>query len=213
MPSKLEGKWTLKSLLEITYRHFRSRVIYMKRDVIKSSIRIQEVRVFDGKNPGEARTKYIIKTASYPQYSPYYTGKDKRGRSIKFQRTYKHEYDTTFQLDTLSINAPVKYRCGANRKWQENVSKSKLRSKSNPKGKYLSVGDYNIVKKGINPDFYFRVEYIAHIEGCLFGKPYAIGMPDKKTNKYGIPFLSKHAVWIVKTLLAKGILKDTSIGV
>ena len=211
MASKLKGKWTIKSLLEITYRYYKNRFRFMKRDVVRSSIKIQEVKVYDGKNPGEARTKYLITTQSYPQYKPYFTGRDKRGRSIKYQRTFKHKYDTIFQMDKLSINSPVKYRCGANRKWQESVSKSQIRSKSNPKGRYLSVADYNIMKKGINPDFYFRVEYIAYKEDCLFGQPYALGIPEKSTNKHGLPFLSKHAIWIVQTLMAKGILKNTGV--
>ena len=208
MPSKLEGNWTIKQLMDVTYRYFRNRFRFMKRDVINSSIKIRKIEVYDGKVPGKARTKFIVETSSYPQYKPYFTGKDKRGRTIRYQRTYRHHYDTILQMDRLSLNVPVKYRCGANKRWIDRVSRNLMKSKKNPRGKYLSVGDFNIKTKGINPDFYFRVEYIAYLEGCLFGRPYAVGMPDTKTNKWGVPFLSKHAIWVVKTLMEKGILKD-----
>lgn len=208
LPSNLAGTWTLKQLMQITYKYYYSRFDYMKRDVVKSAIKVTQISVYDGKNPGEARTRFLIKSSSYPQYRPYFTGFDKRGRKIRYQRTYKHTYDIILQLDKLSLNCPFKMRIGSARMYNFNPPKNLIRSKKNPKGKYLSVGDYNIEVLGINPDFFFRLDFIYWTEKILYGRHFAKWMPKRETNKYGLPFLTKHCIWVIKVLMERGILKD-----
>jgi hypothetical protein len=46
-------------------------------------IRIEKTDVYDGKQPGQARTKFTIRTQSTPQYYPYYTKRDSQGAAPK----------------------------------------------------------------------------------------------------------------------------------
>jgi hypothetical protein len=55
-------------------------------------IRIEKTDVYDGRMLGQARTKYTIRTQSTPQYYPYYTKRDARGRPRKKQMKFRHEY-------------------------------------------------------------------------------------------------------------------------
>lgn len=207
MPSKLRGEWTIAKVLAMTYRYFNSRFDYLARDVIKSSIQIKETKVYDGRSPGEMRTRYDIITASYPQYYPYFTKHDSRGRPRTRQRTYRHQYTTILQLDKLSMDVPFKSRVGANRKYQFDVAPQLIKSKSNPHGRYLSVADFNIAEKGINPDFYFCFEFVYSAENCLFGKCYSQQWPDERHNRYRIPGFTKHQLHVVLALMNYGILK------
>jgi hypothetical protein len=80
-------------------------------------IRVEKVAVYDGKKPGEARTKFVIRTQSTPQYAPYYTKRDARGRTRKKQMKFHHQYQVVIQLDRLSIDVPFKGRVGAEGRW------------------------------------------------------------------------------------------------
>ena len=194
MPSPLSGKWTIRMLVQNTYKNMRSRIEYMNRDVIKK-IRVKKISVYDGKAPGKARTKYIIESTSYPQYSPYF----KKSSGRKFQRTYKHQYDVTIQLDRLSIDVPVKIRTGAVRMWRFNSKTKRL-----PGGK---LEESDNVKLGINGDFWFRLQDIYSEEGILYGRNYANG-PPKVVNPKRVVFLDKHALHVIKVLMDQGVLKD-----
>ena len=88
-----ETDWIIQSAsdlidVDMTYRYFGSRFSNLERDIIKSAIQIQSVSVYDYAHIGQKpRTKFIVKSYSYPQYYPYYTKHDKRGRTRSFQRT------------------------------------------------------------------------------------------------------------------------------
>lgn len=197
MPVPIQNDWTLRKLVQNTYHHMRNRFEYMRRDVIQR-IRIKTVSVYDGKEPGQARTKYIIESTSYPQYPPYLTQTDARGRSRRRQRSYKHQYDVTIQLDRLSIDVPVKLRTGAERRWRFNSRTRRL-----PNGR---LEESENIKLGINGDFFFRLSFIYHEEGILFGRNYANGPPNQ-VNPKKIVFLDKHALHVVQTLMDRGILR------
>lgn len=205
MPSKLKGYWTINKLLNVTYQTHTNRFEYAARDVTKSLIRIKKITVYDGKHPGDSRTRFDIMSYSYPQYAPYFTKYDSKGRLRTYQRTYRHQYQVIIQLDTLTINNSVKIRTGSDRKYDFKPNPNLIKSKTNPYGKYLSIGDYNIEVNGINPDFFFTNSFIRHEEGCLFGRNYANGFP-AKANPLGLPFLCKHEIVVVETLMERGKL-------
>ena len=199
MPAKIANEWTLKKLIQNTYMHMRNRFDYKKRDVLKG-IRIKKVYQYNlSKNV--MRTTYVIESYSYPQYRPYYTGKDIRGRDIKYQRTYKHEYDVTISLDRLSINVPVKLRLGSDAMWDFS---EKGKTKKLPNGR-LEEGTN--IKRGINGDFFFRCSWLYARDGILYGKNKANG-PPVKANPKMVVFLPKHILNAVEVLMNMGILKD-----
>jgi hypothetical protein len=180
-----------------------NRFDYKDRDVLKS-IAIQKVSVYDGKNPGEDRTKFVITSYSYPQYAPYYTGKDVRGRKIKYQRTYKHEYQVTIQMDSLSIDDDrIHLRTGADAKW-DFTEKGKGHWTGTGRNRKFIEGTN--IKRGINGDFWFRLSWIRKEAGILYGRNYAEWFP-KTTNPHGIQFLTKHELMVIEILMNRGILK------
>ncbi|MGL5913508.1 MAG: hypothetical protein ACRCZB_05030 [Bacteroidales bacterium] len=201
MPRKISNEWTLKKLLQNTYAHdfSKTRYDYKIRDLVKA-IRIEKVSVYDGKKLGEARTKFVVITRSTPQYAPYFTKKDSRGRPRTRQYRYKHEYQVTLQLDTLSLDVPFKGRVGAIGNWDfSNSGKSK-------KLKTGAIIEGTNIKRGLNGDFFFRCSYLWSKEGILFGRNYAL-TPPLSLNPDSIVFAPKHFLAVVQLLMERGILK------
>ena len=205
MPKSIKNSQgiTLRYLLNNTFVHMHNRFDYADRDVLKR-ITIRQVRVYDGKNPGEARTRFDIVSSSYPQYYPYYTQKDNRGRSRTKQRTYKHQYDVTIQMEELSLDCDaIKLRTGADAKWDfTNAGKGYWMGKG--RNKHWIEGSN--VKRGINGDFFFRLSYVFQQAGILFGRNWA-EKPPRKTNPKMILFLDKHMINTIRVLVNRGILK------
>jgi len=204
MPSPLKGNYTLRMLIQNTYAHkeTRSRFEYKQRDMVKV-IRIEKTDVYDGKQPGEARTKFIIRTQSTPQYAPYYTKTDSQGRPRKRQMKYRHQYEVVMQLDKLSIDVPVKIRVGSSCKWDFGPGGKTRRVKS---GRNVKIIEGSNVTRGRNGDFFFRCEWLYHKEGILFGRNWT-NAPPVKTNPKGILFLPKHALAVTEFLMNGGYLK------
>jgi hypothetical protein len=195
--------WTIRKLVQNTHHHMPSRFDYRDRDVLKSII-IKEVHVYDGKNPGEDRTTFKIESRSYPQYYPYYTKKDKRGRERSKQRTYRHEYEVIIQVDSLSIDDDrIKLRTGADAKWDFSTRGS---TKKVGKGRNQRIVEGSNIKRGLNGDHFFRLSYIRKQDGILYGRNYAGWFP-KKTNPQGIQFLTKHELRVIEILMNRGFLK------
>lgn len=116
------GDFTIKEVLEITNRFYKNRFKYMKKDVIKRITIKEVINVERHDKPGQPSSykKYVIESTSYPQYSPYYTKTDRRGRQRSYQRSVKHEYDVVLELDRLSINTENwTSRVGSGRVWEE----------------------------------------------------------------------------------------------
>ena len=190
---------TLRKLIQNTWHHMNNRYDYKERDVLRS-VRIKTVHVYDGKNPGEARTKYIVESRSYPQYYPYYTQKDSRGRPRQYQRSTRHEYDVTLQLDMLSIDTDrFKIRTGSDAPWD-------FSKKARARRERGRVVESLNVKKGINGDHFFRLSAIRHEAGILYGRNFAKGLP-VQTNRNMIQFLTKHELRVLETLIDRGVLK------
>lgn len=202
MPSSIQNPegLTLRKLISNTFHHMRNRVDYMNRDVLRS-VKIKKVSVYDGKNPGKARTKFIIESRSYPQYYPYYTRRDSRGRPRSRQRSYRHEYDITIQLDSLSLDSDrIKLRTGADAKWDFGEAG---KTKKDSRGRIIEGTN---VKRGVNGDFFFRLSYIRKQSGILFGRNFANG-PPIHTNPNQIQFLTKHELQVIQYLVDTGILQ------
>lgn len=195
--------WTLRKLVSNTFTHARSRFTYKERDVLKG-ISIKQISVYDGRDPGEARTKFIVESSSYPQYPPYYTGRDVRGRPIQYQRTYKHFYDVTLQMDTLSLDDDrIHLRTGADAKWDFS---DKGKGKWVGRGRQRRFIEGTNIQRGLNGDFFFRLSFIRHQNGLLYGRNYAGWFP-RVTNPHGIQFLTKHELMVIEVLTNRGILK------
>lgn len=191
---------TLRKLIQNTYHYMRSRYTYRDRDVLKS-VTVKKVSVYGGKDPGEARTKFIIQTKSYPQYHPYFTRRDSRGRLRRHQRTYRHEYDITIQLDSLSLDTDrLKIRTGADAKWDFSEAG---KTKKDSRGR---VREGTNIKRGINGDFFFRLSWLYKEKGILFGRNHANGPPNQ-TNPKQIVFLDKHMLRALEFLVSRGILQ------
>lgn len=209
MPAPILNKWTIRKLLTNTYVHKRNRFENKERDVLKT-VRVRKISEYD-LSTRRKRTKYILETNSFPNYSPYYTKKDLRGRPRKYQRTYRHRYSVVIQLDRLSINVPVKLRTGSDRAWDFS---ERGRSKKLANGR---IREGSNVLNGRNGDFFFRLEYLYAQEGILYGRNWTNG-PPVKANKplvrgasgssRGIIFLDKHALRAIEILMNQGILKD-----
>lgn len=235
------GAYTIKEVLQNTHMKMKNRFDYMERDVIKR-VTIKEVTELSPDRTTRPQVRYEITTESYPQYAPFYTGTDRRGRKIRYQRSFQHEYDTTLTLDRLSLNTKNwKMRVGSTAKWRKTIPESqlkkptkktrtkwrkqlekkypgdkkkqsqemkKLEDRQYRKGDYLSVGDYNAKKLGINGDWIFRLAYVFYIHGHHFGQNYYGWQSPSITNPQKIIFFPKHALRLIQFLTDKHILKD-----
>lgn len=206
MPSPISNKkgLTIRRVLNETYAHrkTRTRFKYKIRDAVQG-ILIQKVSTYDGKAIGTSRTKFIIKTQSTPQYYPYYTKFDARGRPRKRQVKHKHYYEVTIQLDTLSLDAPFKMRVGGLARWDFSPAGKDKRVKKNRT--FVIVPGTN-TKRGLNGDFFFRCEWVYYKAGILFGRNWTNRAP-VKANPRRIVFFPKHALAAIELLMNRGYLK------
>jgi hypothetical protein len=204
MPSPIKNNWSLRKLIQNTYSHkeTRTRFDYQQRDMVKG-IRIEKISVYDGKAPGEARTKFIIRTQSTPQYSPFYTKRDAQGRPHKRQIKFHHQYEVTIQLDELGLDVPFKARVGSSCRWDFGPNGRDRRIKQNRAFKIIP--GTNTVR-GRNGDFFFRCENLYHREGILFGRDWTNGLPPVRVNPNMVIFFPKHALAAVELLMNRGYL-------
>jgi len=199
MPVPITNEFTLRKLVQNSYQYMRNRFDNLERDSVRM-IRVIKVHVYDAKEPGKARTTYRILSQSTPQYWPYFTQKDSRGRLRRTQRKYKHQYEVVIQVDKLSIDVPFKGRTGADRKWRFDAAG---RSRKNSRGQVIEGTN---IKLGINGDFFFRCSYLWKLRGILYGRNWAAG-PPKKTNPKEIIFADKHFLSTIKALMDNRILQ------
>ncbi len=179
----------------------RNRFEFSKRDVLKS-IQIERRHFYDLES-NKTRTQFLVESSSYPNYKPYYTPKDDRGRSRAYQRRNKHKYKVIISLDILSIDSPnLKLRTGSQAVWDKRVAQIK----KDKKGRVIR-DNLDIVQKGINPDFRFRLESVYNQNGILFGRDMTKGVPPVKTNPKQIVFLDKHMLSVIRILMNRKILK------
>lgn len=231
------GDYSLQQAFLLTQKYYSTRFRNKERDVIKS-ITIKEVSQVDRHDlPGEPRVykKYSIESKSYPQYPPYFTGRDSRGRQIQYQRSVMHHYDVVLEMDELSLSTKNwKLRVGSGRKWQNHPSQNqvktlypetrrRLQRKANrgdnpsaeykrlvqdhkDRARYLDVGDYNSQVLGLNGDWIFRCDYAYYEHGHRFGRNYYGNVPARETNPNSIVFLPKHAINMIEQLMQRGVI-------
>ena len=222
----MEKSHTIKQILQVTQQYAPNRYIYRKRDVVKKILikEVIEVERHDLEGEPRKRTKYVIESKSFPQYYPYFTQKDSRGRSRRYQRTTSHHYDINLEMDRLSINTYYwSGRLGSGKIWNTSPPQSQIKAiypankkrwsaqrkaAHKRKAKYLDTGDYNSQVNGINADFIFRCSYSWWLHGHLFSRNYFGNVPAQVTNPQSIMFLPKHMINLIEMLLQKGILKD-----
>jgi hypothetical protein len=166
-------------------------------------IRIEKISVYDGNIPGEARTKFILRTQSTPQYAPFYTKRDARGRPRKRQIKFKHQYEVTIQLDVLSLDVPFRGRTGSQSKWDFGPNGKDKRIKQ---GRIFKIIPGTNTVKGVNADFFFRSSFAWKRENILYGRDWTNG-PPLQTNPRMIVFASKHFLAATEFLANRGYLK------
>jgi hypothetical protein len=116
---------------------------------------------------------------------------------------YRHQYQVVVQLESLSIDVPVKLRVGSSARWDFGPSGKARKVKQ---GRNIKIIEGSNIVRGINADFFFRCSWLYHKEGILFGQNWTNG-PPIKTNPRRILFLPKHALAVVEYLMNRGILK------
>lgn len=223
MPNDINGTVTLQQAIENTDKFFPTRWDTKKRDVIKR-IRIRTIAYLSPDRPGQPQVAYHIISQSWPQYKPYYTGKNKRGKPIKYQRSVKHQYNIILEMDKLSLSTTQwKLTLGTMKKWvkkppqasvkqiyaetRKKWSKKQIETHKKKRGLYLDIGDYNSRKLGINADFIFRCAYAYWKNGHLYGRNYYGNVPAIRTNPNSIVFLPKHVLNMVEQLMHAGLMK------
>lgn len=130
MPNIIDGNISLRQLIQNTYRSkFRSRFKYKTRDVLKKVIIIKQTTLHPDRLNSPTIT-YIFRSYSYPQYTPY----NKHVSGNAKQRKYKHQYDQVLSIvaddnGKFSMDSTDwKYRLGSQKKWQDNVPQSKVKT-------------------------------------------------------------------------------------
>ena len=163
MANIINGNFSLKDVLQLTFQsEFKNRYEYKERDVLKS-ISIQSIKTLKPDRPNEPTVTYRIISSSYPQYYPYFTKTDSRGRHHTYQRKFKHEYEVVLSMDRLSINTKAwKIRLGSLAKWEENPPANMLKS--------VSLADRDSIKKNLERKYkdktksFINEEYKKEIE-------------------------------------------------
>jgi len=223
MANVIQGSVSLEQAIKNTNELFPSRFETMKRDVVKR-IQIQKVVSLSPDRPDEPAVAYHIRSKSWPQYKPYYTGKDKKGRKTAYQRSVPHYYNITLEMDEMNLHTlNWKIVLGSLKRWvkkppqssvktiyKENLKrwdKRRIERHRQQRSLYLDVGDYNSRKLGINADFIFRCAFAYWTHGHLYGRNYYGNVPAAKTNPQSIVFLPKHVLNVVVKLMEMGILK------
>lgn len=227
MAHTIEGKYTIKELIQKTYisSKFKNRFDYKDRDSVKS-IQIKKIHYFNNVDRNFAPIVRIeITTRSTPRYAPYIRV-TKNGR-IK-QRGIKHQYDITFEIDRMSINSKnwavmvgsgknfVRNKVPQNKVhsiFRENLkrwSKEKIDAHRKKKGLYLTPEDYAAQELGVNLDWRMRASYVFNVYGHRLGREYnlARNKPPMKTNPSLEMFAPKHLLAFFEILCNSGILKD-----
>lgn len=227
MARTIDGTFTIKEVMQLTYQYARSRFKYKRRDVVKRIV-IKQIKTFTPDRRNQPTVSYIIQSSSYPQYKPYTDGSGRRR-----QRKVKHEYEVVLQMDRLSLNTKTwKGRLGSQGAWEKRPAQRHVKTiyretreewkkrygpkqlkeeikKHKERANYLDVGDYNARVKGINGDFLFRCAFPWNHHGHLFGRQIgAYNVPTVKTNPKYVMFFPKHIINVVEVLMTKGILKN-----
>jgi len=230
------GDYTIKEVLQITDKYYPNRFTYKERDVVKRIVikEVKEVQRHDIPGGPRVYTKYVIESKSWPQYYPYFTRTDSRGRRRRYQRSVAHYYDVIFETDRLSLNTKKWVgRVGSGKKWNARPPQSQIKSlypetrekfrrrargnqqeykrlveRHKRSAPYLDVGDYNSRVNGIMGDFCFRQAWAYYTHGHLFGRQYYGNVPSSITNPNAIVFFDKHQLNVIDQLMRRGILKD-----
>ncbi|KKL48202.1 hypothetical protein LCGC14_2327860 [marine sediment metagenome] len=230
MPDAIAGTFTMRQVLFFTQQYVKNRFDNYKRDVTKRIV-IKRIQKYKADRPGGPTILFQVESKSYPQYNPYFTRKDKRGRLRSYQRTTPHYYDCILQFDRLSIDTVHwRGRVGSGKVWIAHPSQQKIKQiyketradwkkryspervreeikKQKDRAKYLDIGDYNSQVNGINGDFIFRCSFAWWSHGHQYGRSYYGNVPSS-LNPKNVIFLPKHMINFITVLLQQGVLKE-----
>jgi len=126
--NRSSGQFTLKEVFLITNKLYHNRIEFKNRDVVKR-ITIKEIKQINIDHPSRINNFYRIVSKSFPQYYPYFTQTDRRGRPRRFQRTTAHYYDCVLEMNQLSLNNKIwKARIGSGKRWDSHPPQGKIKS-------------------------------------------------------------------------------------
>jgi hypothetical protein len=117
---------------------------------------------------------------------------------------YRHQYDVTIQLDTLSLDVSFLGRTGSAAKWNFGPNGKTKRIK---RGRTVKIIEGSNYIRGINPDFWFRSQNLWAREKILFGRDWSNGQLPVRVNPKFIIFADKHMLGCLELLMNRGYLK------
>jgi hypothetical protein len=170
----VDSPYSLRQLINQAYlSSFKNRKDTADKD-IKTRVRVESVIIWkanyaEGVPKREKVHTYRIKVIS-----------------VKKDGTV-HGYPVTINLDYLSIDAPVKLRCGS-------------------EAKYTSKDTMDV--KRICGDFYFRCMNVYKRNGLLFGRDSTNRQPPNITNSQMEIFFCKHLWSGITKLVESGFLRE-----
>lgn len=186
---------TLRELIYQTKNKAPNRILFAKRDVKYKRIHIIKKRVYS-KSTKRLVTTFEIYSSSNPHYKPY----------TRYKKLPLHQYDVYIRFHTkgISLDSKVSLRTGSDLSYIYNPPKNEMQY-LRPK----TAAEYNIKRRGINPDFYFRQSWVRKQKDVLFGINRA-PKPTSHANPTLDIWLTKHEWAVIHFLMEKNILQDNS---
>jgi hypothetical protein len=161
---------TLRDLISYTYRgSFRDRWLEPLERGEQHVIRVEDVTVW--------KVRYV---KGVPERNKVHTF---RVQVFNYKGGKTVNYQTTILLDRLTLDAPVKIRCGSLSKYTKNMHRDQMK------------------KKGICGDFYFRYMEVHAKRGSLYQRSSTNRQPPKVMNPKGELGLCKHLVSAIKLMV------------
>lgn len=146
--------------------------------------------------PIDRKERHTIRVEKVQRWKVHYSqGTPNRYKIHTFRlKVFNHQldkgkttnYQTSILLDTLSLDAPVKVRCGSFYKYSPSMPRDAMKD------------------KGICGDFRFRAEHSLAKRNILFGRDMTNGQDAKKNNPQDEVFLCKHLITAIKLLIESG---------
>lgn len=109
-----------------------------------------------------------------------------------------HKYPITFEFKDIKLRANTPF------KWREGGLKKPIFKI--PGGNSTDVANINI-RNGTQLQFFYEMEWVAKINGLLWGICRAKGFP-KKTNPKGFIYFGKHALYCVEKIIIPFLESD-----
>ena len=127
---------TIAEIYRYTYSNpkTRTRFEYMKRDIIKTKVKIERRTVYKRSKENKLLTpeeRLFVRSFSHPNYSPFSYLKS---RGAKKQRKITHQYDIVLCIGKTEEgiysywNSPIVWRIGSQKKYPKTVPQNKVKT-------------------------------------------------------------------------------------